>query len=123
MGASRGAVKRKSRTEVSKVLKLNPKRLDVFEREGLFEYTDKSRRFVDAQNFERLRVAVELQKGLGVNLAGLDVILAMREKMTKMKEQMHSFLNTARRELKGQLLKDLSRLERSFQVGGRSRSK
>ena len=123
MGASRASVKKKSRTEVSKVLKLNPKRLDVFAREGLFEFTDKSRRYVDAQNFERLRVAVELQKGLGVNLAGLDVILAMREKMSKMKEQMNSFLNTARRELKGQLLKDLSRLERSFQVGGRSRSK
>lgn len=107
-------MKRRSRQEVSKKLKLDTHELKVFESEGLFEFTDTTKRFVDAENFERLRVAVDLQRDLGVNLEGVDVILAMREKIKRMKEQMNSFLNSVRHELRGELRKELSRLERKL---------
>lgn len=121
MGISRNKVKHHRRGEISKVLKVSDQRMKVFEREGLFQFTDKTKRYVDHENFERLRVAVDLQRDLGVNLEGVDVILAMREKMKRMKDQINGFLGSVRRELRGKLLKDLSRLERELQVRGRSR--
>lgn len=114
-------IKRYAREEVAKRLKVDPRRMEVFHREGLFEYADKAHRWVDAKNFERLRLVVELQRDLGVNMAGLDVILAMREKMKLMREDINRFLGSARRELKGKLVEELGHLERSFEIRRRSR--
>lgn len=102
--------KRRSKSEVSRILRLKNKELKQFEKEGLFDYADESRRWIDHENFERLRVAIELKRDLGVNLPGIDVILAMRDKMQSMKNEMNIFLSEVRGHLGEQVLEDISEI-------------
>jgi MerR family transcriptional regulator/heat shock protein HspR len=48
---------------------------------------------------ERLEVILHLTRDLGVNLAGVDIILNMREKMSDMQSQIQEFVATLNHEL------------------------
>ncbi len=101
-----------SKDEVSKSLKIRVKDLKAFEEEGLFSYSDKARKKIDALNFERLKVAVALKRDLGVNEAGIGVILQMRERMDKMQKNFNSVLTKFRRSLGKRLEKNFKDLEK-----------
>jgi len=68
------------RTTVKEVLQLleidDPAVLDDLRREGLFEED-----FLGSESAEELRVAITLVRELGVNPAGVEVILHMRRRM------------------------------------------
>ncbi len=114
MGASGGQQikKKRSKSEVSKILRIRDKDIKQFEREGLFDYVDEAKKWIDHENFERLRVAVELKRDLGVNLPGIDVILAMRDKMKDMKQEMNQFLSAVRGQLGDQLVENISAISK-----------
>jgi MerR family transcriptional regulator/heat shock protein HspR len=114
MRTARSKTLKGSRTkeEVSKILRINIRELKELEEEGLFEFADRAKQLIDHKNFERLRVAVSLKRDLGVNNAGLDVILNMREKMTKMRTEMNDFLAEVRKKLKGKLSENADKLSR-----------
>jgi MerR family transcriptional regulator/heat shock protein HspR len=101
----------RTKGEVSKILKLNNKEWKEFEDEGLFEFVDRKKQLIDSKNFERLRVAASLKRELGVNIAGIDVILNMREKMTRMRTDMNSFLATVRKKFENQLHHNVKKLD------------
>ena len=48
---------------------------------------------------ERLEIILKLKRELGVNLAGVEIILNMREKMEAMQRQMEGFVRTLNQEL------------------------
>ncbi len=96
--------------EVSKILKLKKTDLVAFEREGLFDYEDKKKKTINYQNFVRIRVAASLRKDLGVNLEGIDVILAMREKMIRMQRAFNFKLKKVRKKLTAKMEKNLKKL-------------
>ena len=50
-------------------------------------------------DLERLEVILKLTRDLGVNLAGVEIILNMREKMEEMQRQIEEFVATLNREL------------------------
>ncbi len=50
-------------------------------------------------DLERLEVILKLTRDLGVNLAGVEIILNMREKMAAMQEQIEEFVATLNHEL------------------------
>ena len=56
-------------------------------------------RLFTAEDIERLEVILHLTRDLGVNLAGVDIILNMREKMGQMQAQIQEFIATLNREL------------------------
>ncbi|MFC1978470.1 heat shock protein transcriptional repressor HspR [Chloroflexota bacterium] len=64
--------------------------LRYYERIGLVEpsRTRGNVRLFSASDIERLRKAQSLMDDLGVNLAGIDVILRMTDRMAEMEEQM-----------------------------------
>ena len=56
-------------------------------------------RLYTGEDLERLEVILHLTRDLGVNLAGVDIILNMREKMGQMHAQIQEFVATLNREL------------------------
>lgn len=73
--------------------------LRYYERIGLVEpsRTRGNARLYSARDIERLRKAQSLMNDLGVNLAGIDVILRMTDRMTQMEEKMASLKKEIKR--------------------------
>ncbi len=65
---------------------IHPQTLRLYEREGLLKpsRSEGNTRLYTAGDLERLEVILHLTRDLGVNLAGVEIILNMREKMGEM---------------------------------------
>jgi MerR family transcriptional regulator/heat shock protein HspR len=86
---------------VAELYKLHPQTLRLYERVGLLK-PSRSRgntRLYTDQDLERLEVILTLARDMGVNLAGIDIILNMREKMMEMEKQMEEFTHFVQNEL------------------------
>ena len=86
---------------VAEIYKLHPQTLRLYERVGLLKPSrsqGNTRLYTDS-DLERLDVILNLARDLGVNLAGIEIILNMREKMIEMERQMSEFAQVVQREL------------------------
>jgi MerR family transcriptional regulator/heat shock protein HspR len=80
---------------------IHPQTLRLYEREGLLKPSrseGNTRLFTD-EDLERLEVILHLTRDLGVNLAGVEIILNMRERMGEMQAQIQEFIATLNSEL------------------------
>src|ERR671930_2563372 len=70
--------------------------LRLYEREGLLKpsRSEGNVRLYTDEDIERLEVILNLTRDLGVNLAGVEIILNMREKMAAMQQQIEGFVTT-----------------------------
>ena len=80
---------------------IHPQTLRLYEREGLLtpSRSEGNTRLYTEEDLERLEVILKLTRELGVNLAGVEIILNMREKMEAMQQQMQGFVATLNQEL------------------------
>ena len=80
---------------------LHPQTLRLYEREGLLKpsRSDGNTRLYTDEDLERLEVILHLTRDLGVNLAGVEIILNMRQKMEAMQYQIEEFVQTLNSEL------------------------
>lgn len=80
---------------------LHPQTLRLYEREGLLKpsRSDGNTRLYTEEDLERLEVILKLTRELGVNLAGVEIILNMREKMEEMQRQIEQFVISLNEEL------------------------
>ena len=80
---------------------IHPQTLRLYEREGLLKpsRSEGNTRLYTAEDIERLEVILHLTRDLGVNLAGVEIILNMREKMGEMQSQIQQFISTLNSEL------------------------
>ncbi len=78
---------------VAQQFNIHPQTLRLYEREGLLKpsRTEGNTRLYTDEDLERLEVILSLTRDLGVNLAGVDIILNMREKMMEMQRQTQEF--------------------------------
>jgi MerR family transcriptional regulator/heat shock protein HspR len=86
---------------VAELYKLHPQTLRLYERVGLLKPSrsqGNTRLYTDS-DLERLEVILNLTRELGVNLAGIEIILNMRDKMADMQSQMESFISSVRSEM------------------------
>ena len=98
--------KRKTRaaymiSAVAELYGIHPQTLRLYEREGLLKPSrseGNTRLYIDG-DLERLEVILKLTRDLGVNLAGVEIILNMREKMSAMQRQIEEFVATLNQEL------------------------
>ncbi|MEO8128668.1 MAG: helix-turn-helix transcriptional regulator [Bryobacteraceae bacterium] len=83
-------------SSVAEQYEIHPQTLRLYEREGLLapSRSDGNTRLYTDEDLERLEVILQLTRELGVNLAGVEIILNMREKMEAMQRQMMDFVNT-----------------------------
>jgi MerR family transcriptional regulator/heat shock protein HspR len=80
---------------------LHPQTLRLYEREGLLSpsRSDGNTRLYTDEDLERLEVILHLTRDLGVNLAGVEIILNMRARMEAMQQQMEQFIQGLNLEL------------------------
>ncbi len=86
---------------VSERYDIHAQTLRMYEREGLlkpFRSVGNTRYYSDL-DLERLEMILTLTRDLGVNLAGVEVILNLREQYARMQEEMTQFLDAVRTEL------------------------
>ena len=78
---------------------IHPQTLRLYEREGLIAPARSAgnTRLYDERSIRRLETILTLTRDLGVNLAGVEVILNMKERMDKMQGDMERLLDAVRR--------------------------
>ena len=88
-------------SSVAEQYAIHPQTLRLYEREGLLKpsRSEGNTRLYTDGDLERLEVILHLTRDLGVNLAGVEIILKMREKMDQMQWQIQEFVATLNREL------------------------
>ena len=82
--------------------------LRLYEREGLItpSRSEKGTRYYTEEDIERLELILSLTRDMGVNLAGVSVILNMRERMEQMQRDFESFLNYIRENIGKEMYKN-----------------
>ena len=78
---------------VAEQFEIHPQTLRLYEREGLLKpsRSEGNTRLYTDSDLERLEVILSLTRDLGVNLAGVEIILNMREKMGAMQREFERF--------------------------------
>ncbi|MEE2635794.1 MAG: helix-turn-helix transcriptional regulator [Acidobacteriota bacterium] len=86
---------------VARRYNIHPQTLRLYEREGLLKpsRTDGNTRQYSDEDLEQLETILTLTRELGVNLAGVEIILNMRRKMDRMQEEVNEFMTYAKQEL------------------------
>ena len=86
---------------VAEMFEIHPQTLRLYEREGLLKpsRTEGNTRLYTDEDLERLEFILNLARDLGVNIAGIAIILQMRERMEEMNRQMQSFVEYVRSEM------------------------
>lgn len=79
---------------------IHPQTLRLYEREGLLRpvRTEGNTRIYDADTIERLEIILTLTRDLGVNLAGVEVILHMKERIERMQGDVQQLLTVLKEE-------------------------
>jgi MerR family transcriptional regulator/heat shock protein HspR len=78
---------------VAEIYDIHPQTLRLYEREGLLKPSRSigNTRLYEDSDLERLEIILSLTRELGVNLAGVEIILNMREKMAAMQREFERF--------------------------------
>ena len=86
--------RRYSISVVAEMFDLHPQTLRTYEREGLLRpaRTGGNTRVYSQEDVERIELILRLTKELGVNLAGVEVVLNMRDRMEAMQRQVNGLL-------------------------------
>jgi MerR family transcriptional regulator/heat shock protein HspR len=100
---------------VAEMYEIHPQTLRLYEREGLLKpsRTEGNTRLYTDEDLERLEFILNLARDLGVNIAGIAIILQMRERMEEMNRQMQSFVEYVRSEM-------LTRMQQAMTPDSRS---
>ena len=79
---------------VAETYGIHPQTLRLYEREGLLKpsRSDGNTRLYTADDLEQLELILSLTRDLGVNLAGVEVVLNMRRRMEEMQLEMTEFI-------------------------------
>ncbi len=100
------ATKRKSKgaymiSAVAEMYEIHPQTLRLYEREGLLRpsRSEGNTRLYTDEDLERLEFILNLARDLGVNIAGIAIVLQMRERMEEMNRQMQGFVDYVRTEM------------------------
>ena len=80
---------------------IHPQTLRLYEREGLLKpsRSEGNTRLYTDTDLERLELILSLTRDLGVNLAGVEIILNMRQKMDQMQKEVNEFMEYVKREM------------------------
>jgi MerR family transcriptional regulator/heat shock protein HspR len=79
---------------VCEMFKIHPQTLRIYEREGLLTpQRVGGARHYSQEDLERIRMILNLTKELGVNRAGVDIILRMRKRFAALQREMEDMLD------------------------------
>jgi len=86
---------------VSRMYGVHPQTLRLYEREGLLipHRSEGNRRLYSREDLRRLKIILSLTRELGVNLAGVEIILGMRDRMRALQQEVQEFIKHLQREV------------------------
>jgi MerR family transcriptional regulator/heat shock protein HspR len=86
---------------VAEMYEIHPQTLRLYEREGLLRpsRSDGNTRLYTDEDLERLEFILSLAREMGVNMAGIAIVLQMRERMEEMNRQMQGFVSFVQTEM------------------------
>jgi MerR family transcriptional regulator/heat shock protein HspR len=87
-------------SSVAEMYGIHPQTLRLYEREGLLapSRSEGNTRLYSAEDLKRLEIILNLIRDLGVNLAGVEVVLNMRSKIERIEAEVAEFIDYVRRE-------------------------
>jgi MerR family transcriptional regulator/heat shock protein HspR len=87
---------------VASTFGIHPQTLRLYEREGLLKpsRTEGNTRLYSEEDLKQLEVILNLTRDLGVNLAGVEIVLNMRRKIEQMQTEVGEFVDYVREELR-----------------------
>ena len=87
-------------SNVARVFNIHPQTLRLYEREGLLRpsRSEGNTRLYSDDDLKQLEVILSLTRDLGVNLAGVEVVLNMRQKIERIEIEVNEFLGYIRKE-------------------------
>jgi MerR family transcriptional regulator/heat shock protein HspR len=96
---------------VSRILEVHPQTLRMYEREGFVapQRINRQRLYSD-EDIDRLNLVIKLTKELGVNKAGVDIILRMRSRMQAMQDELHDVMRFLEDDIRDEFEKRLRRM-------------
>ena len=85
-------------SSVARLYNVHPQTLRQYEREGLLQpsRSDGNTRLYSDEDLAQLEVILNLSRDLGVNLAGIEIILNMRKKIERIESEVNQFLEDVR---------------------------
>jgi MerR family transcriptional regulator/heat shock protein HspR len=88
-------------SSVAEMYEIHPQTLRLYEREGLLKpsRTEGNTRLYTDEDLQRLEFILSLARDLGVNIAGIAIILQMRERMEEMQYQIQDFVQYIQKEV------------------------
>ncbi len=96
---------------VAKMLDVHPQTLRLYEREGLITPRRvKRQRLYSDEDIERLALIIELTRDLGVNKAGVDIILRMRKRLMALQREVDAMLRYLEGDVRREFEKRIRRI-------------
>lgn len=96
---------------VSRMLNVHPQTIRLYEREGFITpYRTKRTRLYSQEDVERLAMIIRLTRELGVNRAGVEVILRMRHKLEVLQKEMQEMMRFLEEDLREDFMRRIKRL-------------
>jgi MerR family transcriptional regulator/heat shock protein HspR len=110
---------------VAEMFSVHPQTLRAYEREGLIRpaRTVGNTRLYSQEDVERIEMITRLTRELGINLAGVEVVLNMRARMEEMRQEMEETIKALRVQLKNVDLTEVRREVTLVPVGKRGLSR
>jgi len=101
---------------VAEMYSIHPQTLRLYEREGLLvpSRSEGNTRLYTQDDLERLETILNLTRDLGVNLAGVEIVLNMRQRMEEMQKEMQAFVEFVRQELLGRSEESRERIQNAL---------
>ena len=101
---------------VAEIYNIHPQTLRLYEREGLLipSRSQGNTRLYTPEDLKRLETILNLTRDLGVNLAGIEIILNMRARMREMQAEMQAFVDFVQKELMNRQPESRERIENAL---------
>lgn len=77
---------------MANILNIHPQTLRQYEKEGLIKpsRTQGRVRLYSQKDIDHIKMVLRLTRNLGVNIAGVDIVLQLKEKMDEMQDEINS---------------------------------
>jgi MerR family transcriptional regulator/heat shock protein HspR len=96
---------------VARMLRVHPQTLRTYEREGLIKPGRRKRqRLYSAEDVERLGLMLRLTRELGVNRAGVDIIMRMRMRLESLREEMEELMKHLEKDMRDEFSERLKKI-------------
>lgn len=87
-------------SNVARMFNIHPQTLRLYEREGLLRpsRSEGNTRLYSDEDLKQLEIILNLTRDLGVNLAGVEIVLNMRQRIERIEAEVNEFLGYIRKE-------------------------